>query len=67
MISVGEQTGEIEDMFNKIADIYDLQVENTLSALTSLLEPIMISIIGVIIAFIVFAILLPIFDLTSAI
>lgn len=67
MISVGEQTGEIEDMFNKIADIYDLQVENTLSALTSLLEPVMILVIGAIMAFIVFAILLPIFDLTSAI
>ncbi|MGI9554132.1 MAG: type II secretion system inner membrane protein GspF [Thermodesulfobacteriota bacterium] len=67
MIAVGEQTGEMEDMFNKIADIYDLQVETTLSALTSLLEPIMILLIGVVMAFIVFAILLPIFDLTSAI
>ncbi len=67
MISVGEQTGEIEDMFNKIADIYDLQVENTLSALTSLLEPVMILAIGAVMAFIVFAILLPIFDLTSVI
>ncbi len=67
MISVGEQTGEMEEMFNKIADIYDLQVETTLSALTSLLEPIMILMIGVVMAFIVFAILLPIFDLTSAI
>ena len=67
MIAVGEQTGEMEEMFNKIADIYDLQVETTLSALTSLLEPIMILMIGVVMAFIVFAILLPIFDLTSAI
>lgn len=67
MISVGEQTGEIENMFNKIADIYDLQVENTLSALTSLLEPVMILAIGAVMAFIVFAILLPIFDLTSVI
>ena len=66
MIAVGEQTGEMEDMFNKIADIYDLQVETTLSALTSLLEPVMILLIGVVMAFIVFAILLPIFDLTSA-
>ena len=67
MVAVGEQTGEMEEMFNKIADIYDLQVETTLSALTSLLEPIMILMIGVVMAFIVFAILLPIFDLTSAI
>ena len=67
MIGVGEQTGEMEEMFNKIADIYDLQVETTLSALTSLLEPIMILMIGVVMGFIVFAILLPIFELTSAI
>ena len=67
MVAVGEQTGEMEDMFSKIADIYDLQVETTLSALTSLLEPIMILVMGVVMGFIVFAILLPIFDLTSAI
>ena len=65
MVAVGEQTGEIENMFNKIADIYDLQVETTLSSLTSLLEPVMIVLIGAVMAFIVFAILLPIFDLTS--
>ena len=56
----------MEDMFNKIADIYDLQVETTLCALPSLLAPVMILLIGVVMAFIVFAILLPIFDLTSA-
>jgi len=67
MIAVGEQTGEMEEMLVKIADIYDLQVETYVSTLTSLLEPVMILIIGVIIGFIVFAILLPIFDLTSTI
>lgn len=67
MVAVGEQTGEMEDMFSKIADIYDQQVETILSTLTSLLEPIMILVIGAVMGFIVFAILLPIFDLTSAI
>lgn len=67
MIAVGERTGEMEDMLNKIADIYDMQVDTTLSTLTSLLEPVMILFIGAIMGFIVFAILLPIFDLTSAI
>ena len=67
MIAVGEQTGEMEEMLVKIADIYDLQAETYVSTLTSLLEPVMILIIGVIIGFIVFAILLPIFDLTSTI
>ena len=67
MISVGEQTGEMEDMLVKISDIYDQQVETYVSTLTSLLEPVMILVIGVVIGFIVFAILLPIFDLTSTI
>ena len=67
MIAVGEQTGEMEEMLVKIADIYDLQVETYVSTLTSLLEPVMILIIGVIIGFIVFAILMPIFELTSTI
>ncbi len=67
MIAVGEQTGELEEMLVKIADTYDLQIETSVSALTSLLEPIMIVIMGVVVGFIVFAILLPIFDLTSTI
>src|SRR3989304_3186303 len=67
MITVGEQTGELEEMLAKIADIYDLQVETSVSTLTSLLEPVMILVVGAVIGFIVFAILLPIFDLTSTI
>jgi general secretion pathway protein F len=67
MITVGEQTGELEEMLVKVADIYDLQVETTVSTLTSLLEPVMILLMGVVVGFIVFAILLPIFDLTSTI
>ncbi|MCI0455076.1 MAG: type II secretion system inner membrane protein GspF [Candidatus Dadabacteria bacterium] len=67
MITVGEQTGELEEMLVKIGDTYDLQVETSVSTLTSLLEPVMILLIGAVIGFIVFAILLPIFDLTSTI
>ena len=67
MIAVGEQTGEMEEMLSKIADIYDQQVETTVSTLTTLLEPVMILGIGAVMGFIVFAILLPIFDLTSTI
>ncbi len=67
MITVGEQTGELEEMLTKIANIYDLQVETLISTLTSLLEPVMILVIGAVIGFIVFAVLLPIFDLTSTI
>ncbi len=67
MIDVGEQTGELEEMLLKIADTYDLQVEISVSTLTSLLEPVMIVVMGAVVGFIVFAILLPIFDLTSTI
>ncbi len=67
MIAVDEQTGEMEEMLVKIADMYDLQVETYVSTIMSLLEPVMILVIGVVIGFIVFAILLPIFDLTSTI
>lgn len=67
MIAVGEQTGEMEEMLSKIAEIYDQQVEITVSTLTSLLEPVMILGIGAVMGFIVFAILMPIFDLTSTI
>ena len=67
MIAVGEQTGEMEEMLVKVADIYDQQVDTMISTLTSLLEPVMIVIIGAIMGFIVFAVLLPIFNLTSTI
>jgi len=67
MIAVGEQTGEMEAMLSKVADIYDQQVDTMVSTLTSLLEPVMIVIIGAVMAFIVFAVLLPIFNLTSTI
>lgn len=67
MIAVGEQTGELEEMLDKVADSYDQQVETNLQALTSLLEPIMIVVMGGIVGFIVLAILLPIFDITSTI
>lgn len=67
MIAVGEQTGEMEQMLTKVADIYDQQVETMVSTLTSLLEPVMILIIGAVMGFIVFAVLLPIFNLTSTI
>jgi general secretion pathway protein F len=67
MVYVGEQTGELEEMLNRLADTYDQQVDTSLSALTSLLEPVMILFMGGIVGFIVFAMLLPIFDITSTI
>ena len=67
MVSVGEEAGRIEDMLSKVADMYDTEVDGMLSTLTSLLEPVMILIMGVVMGFIVFAILLPVLNLTSVI
>ena len=67
MVSVGEEAGKIEDMLSKVADMYDTEVDGMLSTLTSLLEPVMILIMGVVMGFIVFAILLPVLNLTSVI
>ncbi len=65
MIAIGEKTGDLENMLTQVSDAYDFQVNNAVEGLTSLLEPVMIIVMGVIIGFIVFAILVPIFDMTN--
>lgn len=65
MISVGEHSGELEKMLNKIADIYEREVESKVSALTSMLEPFMLLGMAVIVGFIAFSILLPIMEMSQ--
>jgi len=67
MIAVGEQTGQLEKMLSKIADFYDEQVDAAVSAITSLLEPIVIVFLGVVIGGIVISLFLPIFKITELI
>jgi len=67
MIAAGEQSGTVEEGLARIADLLDGDVEARLGTLTSLLEPIMILVLGVIVGFIVLAMLLPIFDINQAI
>jgi len=67
MIAVGEETGELEEMLAKIADFYDAQVDTAVDGLSSLLEPIIIAVLGLVIGGIVIAMFLPIFNLTQAI
>jgi type IV pilus assembly protein PilC len=62
MIGVGEETGGLEQMLEKIADFYEDQVAAALKALTSILEPIMIMVVGAIVGFIVIAMYLPMFS-----
>jgi type IV pilus assembly protein PilC len=67
MIAVGEQTGQLDVMCNKIADFYDEEVEVAVAALTSLLEPIMLVAIGGVCGGMVIAMYLPIFSLAGTI
>ena len=63
MIAVGERSGEMEEMLRRIGQIYDGEVDRVITRFTSLLEPIMILVMGVLVFFIVVAILLPIFEM----
>ena len=65
MISVGEQTGALDAMLSKIADFYDDEVDTAVGALTALLEPVMIVVLGVVIGGLVVAMYLPIFKLVT--
>ncbi len=65
MIQVGEQSGELESMLNKIADVYEREVESTVMSMTSLLEPVMILVMAVLVGFIVLSICLPIFEMNE--
>ncbi len=61
MMGVGEETGAMETMLSKIADFYEDQVAAAIKALTSILEPLMIIVVGAIVGFIVIAMYLPMF------
>jgi len=65
MIAVGEKSGQLEEMLNNVAKSYEVQVDARLQALTSLLEPILLVFMGVVVAFIVFSILLPMLQVSS--
>lgn len=65
MIQVGEQSGKLEAMLNKVADVFENEVESSIAAMTSLLEPVMLLIMGAIVMFIVLSILLPIFEMNQ--
>jgi len=67
MIAVGEETGNLDGMLEKISDFYDMEVDTTINSLTSLLEPVMMVGMGVIVGFIVISMFLPLFTLVSSI
>jgi type IV pilus assembly protein PilC len=65
MISAGEQTGKLDEMLNRVADHLDEEIETTLAGLTTLIEPIIIVVLGVVIGTIVICMFLPIFKLSD--
>jgi len=67
MVSAGEQTGKVDVMLEKISDFYDEEIEATLSALTSLIEPLLIVFLGVVVGSIVICMFLPIFKLSQVV
>lgn len=67
MIAIGEQSGTMDQMLGKIADFYEDEVENAVKAMTSLIEPLLMVVLGGIIAFIVVAMYLPIFNMADTV
>jgi type IV pilus assembly protein PilC len=65
MIDVGEETGQLPDMLLKIADVYDDEVDNSVAALTAMLEPIMIVFLAVVVGTIVIALFMPLISIIS--
>ncbi|MFS4460276.1 type II secretion system inner membrane protein GspF [Bdellovibrio sp. HCB2-146] len=65
MVNIGEKTGELENMLTQVSDAYDFQVKNKLEGMTSLMGPVVIVIMGIAIAMIVFAVMIPMFEMTN--
>ncbi|MEZ5119621.1 MAG: type II secretion system F family protein, partial [Candidatus Nanopelagicales bacterium] len=61
MMAVGEDTGALDQMLHKISDFYDAEVKSTTEALTSLIEPLMIAVVGAIVGAMIIALYMPIF------
>jgi type IV pilus assembly protein PilC len=67
MVAIGEESGSLDSMLNKAADFYEQEVDDAVDALSSLLEPLIMSILGILIGGLVVAMYLPIFKMGAAI
>lgn len=67
MVDLGQRSGELENMLIRVADTYDEDIELTVNGIVSLLEPLMILVMGSFVGFLVMSILLPIFDISSGV
>ncbi|MDH3669955.1 MAG: type II secretion system F family protein [Gammaproteobacteria bacterium] len=67
MVAIGEESGELDSMLNKVADIYEQEVDDAVAGLSSLIEPIIMAFLGVVIGGLVIAMYLPIFKLAATV
>ncbi|WP_026375952.1 type II secretion system F family protein [Aestuariibacter salexigens] len=67
MVAIGEESGAVEDMLGKVASIYEAEVDDMVDGLTSLLEPLIMAVLGVIIGGLIVAMYLPIFDMGNVV
>jgi type IV pilus assembly protein PilC len=67
MVSIGEEAGSLDSMLAKVADFYETEVDNAVDALTSLLEPIIMAVLGVLVGGLIIAMYLPIFKLGAVV
>ncbi len=65
MVAIGEETGNLPLMLNKLADFYDLEVEHALEGLTAMLEPVMILFMGIGVGYVLLAVFIPVYDLVG--
>ncbi len=67
MVAIGEESGSIDAMLSKIADIYEQQVDDAVDGLSALLEPLIMSVLGVLVGGLIIAMYLPIFQLGNVV
>jgi type IV pilus assembly protein PilC len=67
MVRIGEDTGQLEPILNKVADFYDTEVETAVSQLTTMLEPMIIVVLAVVVGFVVISIIQPMFQMYNGI
>ena len=67
MVAIGEESGSLDDMLGKVADFYEEEVDNLVDGLSSLLEPLIMAILGVVVGGLVVAMYLPIFKLGAVV
>jgi len=67
MVAIGEESGSLDSMLSKVADFYEEEVDNAVDSLSSLLEPLIMSVLGVIVGGLIIAMYLPIFKLGSVV